>query len=81
MENSMKLKLREKILIRISAMSLLGLGLLGFAAQMRSEYISGMEDLQFIRFPTRFSVSNSDGEVLKQVKISSGILWAIFQKK
>lgn len=31
-------------------------------------------------FPTRFSVSSSDGQVLKQVKISSGILWAMFQK-
>lgn len=34
----------KKILIRISAMSLLGLGLLGYAAQKRSEYISGIED-------------------------------------
>lgn len=61
-------------------MSLLGLGLLGFATQKRSEYISGIEGQQFIRFPTRFSISSSDGEVLKQVKVSSGILWAMFQK-
>lgn len=53
-------------------MSLLGLGLLGFAKQKRSEYISNIKDQPFISFPTRFNISSSDEEVLiKEAKISA----------
>lgn len=62
-------------------MSLLGLELLGFATQKRSEYISNIKNQHFIRFPTRFNISGSDEEVLiKEATISSGILGAMFQK-
>lgn len=46
--------------------------------QKRLEHISGIEDQQF---PTRFSISSSDGEVLMQVEISFEILQAMFQEK